>query len=332
MLVHIESKHGKGQYQITRMSEYYIETTLDIPADHFNIVIENPVNEIGKGGYGGLLQPNDSFKIIENNGVILDGIADDIKETWNDSGSTIEITGRDKSLLLLDNDAAPRTYNRLKYSEYVRQITSPYGFTQLKIDGAKDTIIEKIVIESGDSLWDSLNREAERLNMKLWCEANGTIVAEALNYKKQPIYRFSNQLGDAVKIKQLQSKRKGSGIRGEVWVRGHGGKAFLVKHQDEALIKEGYTKRAIINQGQAKNIAEAEELAQKYIRDRVEGSYEIEITINGRYPVKINETAYVKDSITNTEGVFFIVGIKHRKNARIGQEKIIRLRPLGEGL
>lgn len=332
MLVHVESKRNQKQYRVSRMSEYYIETSLDIPADHFNIVLENTVDETGKGAYGGMLGPNDVIKIEQNNEVILNGIIDDIKESWNSSGSTIEITGRDKSLLLLDNDAEPRTYHRLKYSEFLKQLSAPYGFKEIKVASSQDVMIEKIVVESGDSIWDALNREAEGLKMKLWCDAHGAIVAEALNYQKQPIYHFSNQLGNAIKIKQLQNKIKGSRIKGEVWVRGHGSKAFIVKHQNEDLMRQGYHKRAIINSGLIKNVAEAEALAKKYIKDRVEGSHEIEITINGKHQIKINETAYLEDHITGMKGVFFIVGIKHRKNTRIGEEKIIRLRPLGEGL
>lgn len=334
MLVIVDSNKHNKQFQINRMSEFDIETSMDIPADHFNIVIENPVGQDDYGMNADLLNDNDTFTISENDKIILDGISDDVNEFWNDNGSKIEIDGRDRSLLLLENDAEPKTYYKLKFSYFLKKIASPYGFSNFQVNSTYDKVIEKIVVEVGDSEWDTLFRECKKLGMWLWCTSNSTIIADILNYKEKPSYTFSNDLSikDAIRIKRFSKRKRGADIKSEVWVRGHGSKTFTSKFKDAALTALGYVRRMIIEDGDAKNTAKGEEIAKQHIQERKRGSLEIEITINGKHYVEINETAYVKDKVTKTDGVFFIVGVKHKKNDNVGNEKIIRLRPLWEGL
>lgn len=331
MYVEVGSKIHKKTYEINRMSEYDIETSLDIPADHFNIIIENPVDDKGYGMNAGVFNPNNTFKISEYYGVILNGVADDVDEYWDENGSKIEIDGRDKSMLLLENDAEPRTYNKLKLSAFINKIAGPYGF-KARINSKYDKVIDKIVVEVGDSEWDCIFRETKKLGMWLWCEPDGTLVADKLNYSSKPEYRFSNDLKDAIRIKKFSKKKRGADIKNEVWVRGHGKKAFTAKYKDNDLTNKGYKRRMILEDGEAKNISKGQEIAKRHIQERKRGCFEIEFTINGKYQVKTNKTAYVKDKVTRTEGTFFIVGVRDKKNDNIGHEKIIRLRPLWEGL
>lgn len=328
MQVIVDSKTNNKQYKITRISEFDIETSMDIPADHFNIIIENP-----DGINSELLNDNDSFIIKDNDKTILDGIADDVDEYWDYSGSKIAIDGRDKSLLLIENDAEPKTYYKLKFSDFLKQIASPYGFT-FQVNSQYDKVIEKIVVEVGDSEWDILFRECKKLDMWLWCTPDGTIIADVLNYSGNPLYTFSNDLSikNAIRIERFHKKKRGSDLKSEVWVRGHGDKTFIAKYKDSTLTSRGYNRRMIIEDTDAINISKGEEIAKRNIDERKRGSFEIELTIHGKHQVETNKTAYVKDLVAKTEGTFFIVGVRHKKNDNVGNEKIIRLRPLWEGL
>lgn len=332
MYVEVNSKVNKKTYEITRMSEYDIETSLDIPADHFNIIIENPVDDKGYGVNADIFNPNDNFKISEYYGTILNGVVDDVDEYWDENGSKIEIGGRDISMLLLENDAEPRTYNKLKLSAFINKITGHYGF-KAKVNSKYDKVINKIVVEVGDSEWDAIFRETKKLGMWLWCTPDGTLVADVLNYSGSPSYKFSNDLSiEAIRMKRFSKKKRGADIKSEVWVRGYGGSSFISKFKDEALTALGYRRRMIMEDGDAKSILKGQEIAKRYIQERKRGSFEIEITINGKHSIETNKTAYVKDKVTRTEGTFFIVGVRDKKNDNIGHEKIIRLRPLWEGL
>ncbi|QZY56714.1 hypothetical protein [Crassaminicella profunda] len=334
MRVIVDSKKHKKQFKIQRMSEYDIETSMDIPADHFNIIIDNPVGFDGCGVNAEILNPNDKFTIYEDDDVILDGIADDVDEGWSDEGSKIEIDGRDKSMLLLENDAEPKTYYKLKFSDFLKKLASPYGFTSFHVNPTYDKVIDKIVVEVGDSEWDTLQRECKKLGMWIWCTSSSTIIADVLNYKEEPSYTFSNDMSvqNAIRIKRFLKRKRGADIKNEVWVRGQGKKTFTAKFKDAALVTLGYIRRMIVEDGNAKNIAEGEKIAKRYLNERKRGSFEIEIIIHGRHEIETNKTAYVKDKVTKTDGVFFIVGVKRKKSDNVGQEKIIRLRPLWEGL
>lgn len=334
MLVIVDSNKHKKQFKIQRMSEFDIETSMDIPADHFNIVIDNPVNSDGYGVNAEILNPNDKFIICEDNDVILDGIADDVDEGWGDEGAKIEIDGRDKSMLLLENDAEPKTYYKLKFSDFLKKLASPYGFTNFQVNSTYDKVIDKIVVEVGDSEWDTLLRECKKLGMWLWCTSNSTIIADVLNYKENPSYTFSNDLSvaNAIRMKIFSKRKRGADIKSEVWVRGQGKKTFTAKFKDTALIALGYVRRMIVEDGEAKNIADGEKIGKRNVDERKRGSFEIELTINGRHKIETNKTAYVKDKVTKTDGVFFIVGVKQKKSDNVGYEKIIRLRQLWEGL
>lgn len=332
MYVVVGSGIHKKTYEINKMSEYDVETSLDIPADHFNIIIENSIDTKGYGVNADIFNPNDTFRISEHYGVILNGVADDVDEFWDEDGSKIEIVGRDKSMLLLENDAEPRTYNKLKLSAYINKIAGPYGF-KARVNSKYDKVINKIVVEVGDSQWDTIFRETKKLDMWLWCEPDGTLVADKLNYSEKPSYKFSNDLSiDAIRMKKFSKKKRGADIKNEVWVRGHGNKAFTAKYKDNDLTSKGYRRRMIIEDGEAKNISKGQEIAKRHVQERKRGSFEVELTIHGKHEVKTNKTAYLKDKVTKIDGVFFIVGVRDKKNDNIGHEKIIRLRPLWEGL
>ena len=333
MNVIVGSKVHKKTYEIKRMSEYDIETSLDIPADSFNIVIENPIDEKGYGVNADIFNANDSFEISENYGVILNGVSDDVEEYWDENGSRIEIGGRDRSMILLENDAEPKTYYKLKLSAFISQVAGLYGF-KARVNSKYDKVIEKIVVEVGDSEWDCIFRETKKLDMWLWCEPDGTLVADVLNYSGTPIYKFSNDLGmkDAIRIKKFGKKKRGADLKNEVWVRGHGKKAFTAKYKDSDLTNKGYKRRMITEDGEAKDISKGQEIAKRQVEERKRGSFEIELTINGKHPIEANKTAYIKDKVTRVDGVFFIVGVRDKKNSNVGHEKTIRLRPLWEGL
>ncbi|WFD12452.1 hypothetical protein [Tepidibacter hydrothermalis] len=335
MYVEVESLKHKKNYKIKRMSEFDIETSLDIPADHFNIVIENPVGADGKGMNTGIFTFNDIFTIKENDKVILDGISDDVDESWDENSNRIEIDGRDKSLLLLENDAVPQTYKKIKFSTLLKKIAQPYGFNNFKVNSKFDKTLDKVVVDVGMSEWDVVSQQAKKCGMWLWCTQDSTIIADVLNYKEDAIYTFTNDMSikNAIRVKRFSKRKRGADVKSEVWIRGQGKKkSFTSKYLDKVLSSWGIKRRMILENGEAKKLSHGQSVAKRNVEERKRGTLEIEITINGKYDIQTNKTAWVKDSVTDTNETFFIVGIRHKKNNNEGNVKIIRLRPLWEGL
>lgn len=339
MKVNLKSHINKKEYEILRLSEYDIETTLDIPADYFSVIIENPIDYTsGLGKYADLFNDNDEIKIYEQNKLILSGIADDVIESWGEDYAKIELSGRDTTLLLLENDAEPKSYYDMNLASFINTLASPLGFS-VKVSSKYDRIAKKRVVEVGDSIWDALYRESKKLGLWIWCNHNKTIQVDKLNYKSTADYFFSNDLAKLdskknkyIPMKSLSKNKKGSQLKNEVWIRGHSNKAFTCKYKDSDLNNRGYSRRIITEDSDAKSISKANEIAKNMANERKKGSYEIEIVVNGKHLIDINKTAYIYDTKTKLDGVFFIVGIRSSKNHISGHTKTIRLRPLWEGL
>lgn len=325
------NRDSKG-YKINRISEYDIDTSLDIAADHFSIVIENPVDKNTRGYSSGVFNDNDNVLVKEENVTILNGLTDDVTELWGESGSRIEIVGRDMSMLLLENDAIPKTYYKLKLSSFIKTIAAPYKYFKVRVNPKFDKILDKIVVDTGQTEWDCLMEEAKKCGLWLWCEPDLTIVADKLGYNQDYSYVFSNSELGAIPMKSFSKKKRGADVKNEVWVRGHGKKAFTSKYKDSKLTGLGYRRRMIIEDGDAKTSSKAQNIAKDKVNETKRGSFEIEITINGRHFIEANKTAKIVDKVTDTNSVFFIIGVRRVKNNSVGHENIVRLRPLWEGL
>lgn len=328
MKVNITTDNKNKQYEVTNMKEYDIETSLDIPADYFKLVFSNPVDQTGVGIHSNKFNYDDDFQIVDGGEVILQGISDDVDEGWDSqNGSYIEITGRDKALLLLDNDAEPQTYYNLSLSALINKLAGPYGFKS-KVVG--DSTIEKIVVDVGMSEWDVLFEEAKKLGLWLWCEADGTLVANKLN-AGSPIWTFSNHMKEDRKVIKMTSfikKKRGADIKNEVWVRGHHEKTFTHKYKSG----DGRRRRMIMEDPDAKSIGDAAKTAKNKIDESKRGSFELELECSGKYNIKVNQVARVKEKITKIDGEFLVIGVKSIKSSSAGNVKRVRLRPKGEGL
>ncbi len=324
MQIKITNKASNKIYDIVRLENYEIENAMDIPADHFNIKFGNP-----GGAYSGLIGTDDIVEVLEEN-IILKGVVDDYRSKWDSSGSYINLDGRDLALLLMDNDAIPQTYYNLTLEDFIKKITTPYGFT--KFDIAKTKVISKIVVDTGDTEWDIIFREAEKIGYWLWVMPDSTIVAQTLNYEATPSYTFSNEIVGAIHMESCELVESAATIKSEIWVRAQAEKTIVAKKKDQTLINKGFVRRRIIEDPESDNYSEAEKKATEELKDSKKGSYEIILETRGNREIKTNTTAKVIDPINKIDGVFFIVAVKHIKNKERGSVTTVRLRPFWEGL
>lgn len=335
---YIKNRKKNKAWMVKRIKEYSYEISMDIPADEFRLSLANIKNEQGEGGYSEVYDDNDIVilkELVESTGEfkeLITGITDEVSEFWDDKTYGVDIIGRDLSMLLLENDAEPRTYENITLASLTQTISSRYGFT-VKVNPEFDKPIKKITVEPGTTEWDLLSEEAKKLGMWLWCTANGELIADVLNYKENPYITFSNDyIPDANYILGFKKTKKGSDIKSECWVRGQGKKSFISKFIEPTLEKYGYVRRKVIEDSDAKDPANAEKIAERNVKDSLKGSFEIELKVHGKTNIQVNKTAKVSDKNTRTYGVFFIVGYRHSKSENDGNIKYVRLRPLWEGL
>lgn len=335
---YIKNRKKNKAWTVKRIKEYSYEISMDIPADEFRLSLSNIKNEQGEGGYSEVYDDNDIVILkekVESTGEfreLITGISDEVIEFWDERSYGVDIIGRDLSMLLLENDAEPRTYENITLTSLTQNIAGRYGFT-VNINPAFDKPIKKITVEPGTTEWDLLSEEAKKLGMWLWCTASGEIVADVLNYKEEPYITFSNDfIPGAIFMLGFKKTKKGADIKSECWVRGQGKKSFISKFVEATLQKYGYVRRKVIEDADAKDPANAEKIGERNVKDSLKGSFELEIKVSGKTNIEVNKTAKVSDKNTRTYGVYFIVGYRHVKNENEGNVKYVRLRPLWEGL
>lgn len=316
------SKTGK-QYNVSRFLSYDIDTSIDIPADHFNVEIANPYGE-----NSGLFDANDSVIIEYGGTVILNGIIDDMRSTVDNTGARITLDGRDKSLLLLDNDAIPQAYYNLTLESFIKKIATPYGFT--KFDIAKTETVAKIKIEPGQTEWEAIYQQAyKKMGLMPWVTADGTFVCKKLNYSRQPTHLFSNELPGAINYTSSTVRLTLAGVKSEVLAKTYKEKGYPVARKYNPLIQEGFRRRRVIEDGEAENLKELIRNSDEFLEDSRRGSYEVTLTCKSNFAIKPNQTARVFDRIHKVDNVFWIVGVRHTL-ADEGKTTTVRMWRIGE--
>jgi prophage tail gpP-like protein len=327
MALRLEIETATGQtYEVVRFKSFDVDLTLDIPADHFNVTIGDPV-----GAYANVFDGGDTVRVYRGDQEILSGIVDDIDEK---DGDGIEVTfdGRDTSLLFLDNDAIPITLHNVDLLGLAKHFGDPYG--RFKYDVEPGTAISKLVIDTGRVEWDVLEEEARKQGKRVWMGPNDTLTIKSIDYTQSPSYFFERygRTPGAIPIETAERKRSMARRKSEVWVRSYNGESIAYKAQDEFMKKRGLSRRRVIEAPQSKSRADIERDAKESLDQSKAGSWEYTATVNGKYTVDQGKTAWVRDPSYGVDEVLFIVGVTYRMDSRTGSKTVVRMRKVGEAL
>lgn len=102
--------------------EYSIESDLLTPADAFNFKIANP-----QGEFSSVVNRFDEVVVMIDGTVQMTGFVDDInKATDADSGTTLEVVGRDRFGQLADVSADPKTLTGLDLGQIAVKLGQPF--------------------------------------------------------------------------------------------------------------------------------------------------------------------------------------------------------------
>jgi prophage tail gpP-like protein len=319
---------GRG-YGIVNAESYDIDCSIDTPADRFNITFGNP-----HGKYNGLFDVNDSVQVSEQGVQLLDGIIDETGGgTESGRGTKITIDGRDRSLLLLDNDAVPQTYKDLTLSAFIQKLASPYGFGKFQI--ANTESIKKIVVEPGMSEWDAIFEQAfTKMGFYPYVGGYGTFYCDLLknygahtgNTTFQSKYQktISNEIPGAIKYESIKYRKNYAGVISDIWIKDHKDEGYLLKKKNPYLANIKFSRRKIIQEGNVENMAELDKKADNMLRASRYGNLEITAVIKGSYNIAPNELIKIVDSANGFNNVYFVIGVRHTKNIRNGAQTIIR--------
>lgn len=302
---------------IPKLESYYVDTALDNDADTWTCDIGDP-----HGQYLEMLDRNSEVRVqlfgvgTEGQSYLMTGISDEV--SYDEQG-TITLTGRDLSSLATDSIISPKQFRHVRAHAIVDQQARELGFKQTALAHAKQ--VKKVQFTDGsESYWEFWYRLYRKEQMWLWCEPNGILVANKLNYDAQTTYFFgSPKENDSQYLKRVYIPVERAEIHkstqarvAEVWVYGHkGDNGFLSIAKDPTM--NGWIKRPrkIMLDTESHTTKGAQKTGWEEIFEGKVGSVEIRLTIpDPGFMIRQNRVAHVRIPEIGFEGTFFVVGVR----------------------
>lgn len=315
------------KYEVNRFAEYSIDIDLEMDANGFNVVFNNP-----RGTYTGIFNKFDPIDIEIDGVKVMKGIIDDVDYIGDGDKNVMQIVGRDVTGIFVDNDALPETKYNVNPASYIEGKCKEYGISKYVLD--KSVPVEpKLVIGAGESEISIMHNLVVENHRRIW-SIYDTLYMGYWDTKAEPKYYFTrgvpiDQTG--IPIKSIRLKDSGLDVKSEVRLYGsnsNGTEKLMATAKNEYLISKSIKKRRVArtfkNDGTSKKSADA----MRRIREDFREGIELTITIKTPDAVILpNTTAHVIDRITKINSVFFIKSVNYSKNLSSGSITTIKMIP-----
>lgn len=291
---------SKKKHHITTFKSYIVEQSLQIPADAFSFTVGNYNGEVSK-----LISAGDEVRFYINKELCFIGIIDELTVHFTLTTMDVELAGRDKTMLLLENDCEPVTYNNMTLDAFIKKRTGLYGI-KTRISGASNKI-KKIAINGGDTEWGLIEKYCKQQGLYARFEKDELVVGK-LRQDSNVNYVFSNEKPDAIKIKSMlitvssetvskitvysDDNEKHKGIKGVA--------------TDKSPIK----RNKVVNEDVETNAA-AKTKADELLKEMNREAFVISITTNTKVPLPTNKVAKVVSAKLGLNVVLLIDSVRY---------------------
>lgn len=325
LLVVYSSRLG-GRYECHRFREYNIDLDLETDADAFDFVFKN-ANSV----YTSLFSKFDVVEIYLNDVGIMAGRVDTVTYYWEAGESYIRVSGRDLAATMIDNHALPTTLQNINPNQYIAEKCSTYGIPNTNIESM--SLVDKYVVGVGESEMSIIAKMVDNENKKMWLDYKTFYVGDwAMD--TQPTYTFTNGVPVdkmCIPILSFELEDDGDEVFSESIVYGgasSGENKVLGTSKNNWMISNGIKRRVVRssqnNDGSDTYTANAED----DVRYGFDNSHRLEISVGTRKElIKPNTTAWVIDTITKTNAIFFIKKVTYTKNLSNGSITKITMVP-----
>jgi len=317
----ITTQWGKSGYRpivVRAIENYFVDSALDNDADGFDIGFADPM-----GKFLDLFKRDAEIRVQlfgigkQGTNFIVTGVADDA--AYDDQGS-ITISGRDYSSLATDSTAPPKQYRKKTGWSIVADQAGDLGFPRLNLShaGKRHNTIYTDGSESYWEFWYRLYRDDKQF---LWCEPDGTLIGNNLNFSTHPTYYFGTpRRADSAQIKKnyipverIEIHKTTQKRLADVWVFGQKGanNGFLEQVSDPTTKLWLKKPRKIMFDSTASSTKKARQVAKEEIYEGKVGSIEFRITIaDPGWMIRQNQGAILNIPEIGLYGNFFIVGTR----------------------
>jgi prophage tail gpP-like protein len=312
----VYSKKTGNIYDIVYLKTFNIETSMDVPADAFEVVTGNPDYQVSD-----VISSGDKILFYINEELAIEGYIDDLDVEYTKDSNNIRITGRDELAILLDNDALPKTYNKLGLKDYMSKVLPGYG---VKFDCDSNSAFKKITISAGENQYGIVERLAKERNLKpIYNIKEGRLDVKKPISTKDYTYYFSNTSPYGIKMLDCQITISND-ITNEVIVYGGSDKKQIKGSYIDNSLKT--RKRKILNESDIEKVSDAQKRAKEEFYNINKNALIVKISTPTKKPIYINKCARVKIDKINFDAYLLVDSVNYRKSIDSGSITDITLK------
>lgn len=314
---------------------YDIDSDFLIAADAFDFTLGLPAgNELED--YSG-----DACEVVINDKVVMTGIIGNQNHHKSKGSRDLRLSGRDYAGLLVDCSAPQFNIKGMHVLAAAKKLVAPW--TQIKkveLRAEKDTVLDKIDIEPGESVWQALTKIANSVGLHPWFEPDGTLIVGGADYKSPPVATLCWSRNDKRRnIEQLTIEHNTDNRYSEVTflAQSHAKAGDSAKHDLKWVYKDtsmSLHKPKTVVVADADNLANLQKQAKKQLADwRLEG---LTITvIVGDHKTddgklwQPGQRVHLIDEEEKIDAIFFVMGRRFSLSRMSGTQTELRLKEDG---
>lgn len=269
--------------EATGWDQVLIDSQIDTPAENWSFTL------FEKGGLALSADIKGSAKVqvYHANQLILTSVTDKITEAVSRDGYGLQISGRDLAGQLIDCSVPIFNGRQITLEELVGRyiLSGDLGslFQDVRIQN-NAWLKNKVSVEPGESLWDSLTKAAQITGQHVWLDPDGTLQIGdpfANPYHVQTPLRLIRPLNNSNNVLSLQYENDVSGVFSDIKVLSQDSNATSILSETTAQTQYDYKRLKIVTLGDVETEAEAEAALEKIKKDNDLEAHTLTATVAG---------------------------------------------------
>ncbi|MBK0062378.1 MULTISPECIES: phage baseplate assembly protein [unclassified Acinetobacter] len=268
--------------ECTTWDEASLDSAIDTPADGWSLTLWNP----SVGNLDPRIKAGATAKVYYGKELVLTGIIDNLKDIVGRAGRVINLNGRDLAGQLLDCSVPIFNGKQLTLQElvnrYVKDGNLASLFNKFEIQNTS-WLKNKVSVEPGESIWDSLVKAAQVTGQHIWLEANGTLVVGdpfASSYQVQTALTLMSY-GKDNNVINAEYDEDVSQVFTDIQILSQDSDANKILAEGSSSTPYSYQRLKLVTSGEVENQAEAQALLNKVIHDNDLEAYTLNCDVAG---------------------------------------------------
>lgn len=325
-----------GGFQIDDWDEASIDNAIDTPADSWSVTVFNPP-------YAQLpaaIASGQTIQLFYGNQQILTGVVDRISEAVSRSGRALQLAGRDLVGQLIDCSVPIFSGRQLTLDVLLKQYVQSGDLGKLfkKIVVQNNAWLKnKISVEPGESLWDTIIKAAQVTGQHVWLEADGTLkvgdpFAGAYQVKQPLMLMFD---GDNNNMLNAQYDEDVSNVFSQIKILSQDADAKNILSEGKTATAYSYNRLKIVSLGDVETKAEANAALKKIQADNNLEAYGLTTHVAGwLVDNKVWSTGWYvnleSDVLSRATAKWVVMGRTLKLSRQNGQTTELRLKRQGD--